>query len=504
MPGEPYRPLIAMPSQMKRLAPWFSFCTPGYFTAYDPPTTLIPATAFGPGPTPTKDASSKSWAPQPSITPDPGARKTAASAGSTDLPSAIPTVDKSKEKIIPMINTQVKDPNLGSSDPTQSNDPKQVGNNYQGSDPDHTIDPSNGIGTSEDPGQEANANTNAPDPPLYTFSKDQPTTMNDPMIHTVSHGVSIAGTTLDPEAPSFTLTGKPTSLAPSIFASLVAKPIITTIANQVITAAPNAITLPGTTMGPGDPSTNIGGTEIAYDIEGRIFVNSNTIPLPSLNGNPHVTSIDNRILTAAPAAVEIAGTTLSPGAPGLTVGGTIVAADSAGQLQINSKLHLPTSTSRFITTIGDQAITAIPAAITIDATTISAGDAADISVNGTLLSLDTAGHFIVGSQIQTFEMQSVESDGSVAAAGSSTGGTIGNVAIVTRSASPGQGQVDRMNGTVTENNTNDNINGANHNVQIYRGDAGKCRHGAVTWNYFIIAISIGIGIGMGLGAFVWS
>ena len=480
---------------MKRLASWFSFCTPGYFTACDPPTALITATAFGQGTTFTKDANPKSWTPRPSITPDPGARRTTASSGSIHLSSAIPTVEKSKEKIIAMTSSQAKDRMLGPSDPTQSNDPKQVDNSYRGSNPDHAIDPSKSSGNSEDPGQGANANTNAKDLLFQTFSKDQPPTMNDPVIHSVSHGASFASTTLGSEAPSFTLTGKPTFLAPSIFTSLVAKPIITTIANQVITGVPNAITLPGTVMGPGDPSTNIGGTGIAVDTKGRVVVDSKTIPLSSLKGKPLVTSIGNRVLTVAPAAVEIAGTILSPGAPGSTVGGSIVAANSAGRLQINSKIYLSTLTSR----LGDQAITAIPAAITIDTTTIRAGDVAGISVNGTLLSLDTAGHFIVGSQTQTFEIQNVVSKGSDAAA---VFGTTRNAAIITGSAWSGQGGVDRKNETVAENNHNNNANGSSHSVQIYTGDAWKCRRGPVSWHYFIIVIGMGTGISMGLSTFM--
>ena len=486
---------------MKRMAPWFSFCTPGYFTAYDPPTALKSARAFGSGPTATNDARSKSWAPQPSITPDPGARKTTAGAGSTSLPTKIPTVDQSTANVIPVLNSKVNDPNLGTSDLRQSGDLKQIGNKDQGSHPNQDIDPQKGRGFSEDPGPKANANT--PDLPSDAFSKDQLKIISNQVIHAVSDDSSLAGPTLAPGAPPFIPTGKQTSFAPSFptidtspinSASVVAKPITTTVANQVITAAPNAITLPGTTIGPGDPSTSIDGTQIALDPEGQIIINSNTIPppLPSPSAsNPFTTSIGGRILTAVPAAVELAGTTLSPGAPGLTIGGTVMAANSAGQLLICSgKIPFPTSASRsFVTTVGDEAVTAIPAAITIDAQTISAGDAG-VSVNGTLLSLDTAGRFLVGEETRTFERQGV---GLVAAVvGSRTASAIAAV-VVTGSVSVGQGSSGRTNWTVTENTNSNNV--SSPGVYIYTGEAGRWRDGLVGLNLVVVVVVMGIGVG---------
>ena len=45
MRGEPYRPWLAIPSQVQHLNPWFDRCTHGLFSGYDPPRTLEPATA---------------------------------------------------------------------------------------------------------------------------------------------------------------------------------------------------------------------------------------------------------------------------------------------------------------------------------------------------------------------------------------------------------------------------------------------------------------------------
>ena len=64
-PGEPYRPLIALPEKVRDLDPWWTACTDAfYFTGLDPPRTLVKATAMV---TPASPAAN----PDPTITPDP-------------------------------------------------------------------------------------------------------------------------------------------------------------------------------------------------------------------------------------------------------------------------------------------------------------------------------------------------------------------------------------------------------------------------------------------------
>ena len=64
-PGEPYRPLIALPEKVRDLDPWWSACTEAYyFTGLDPPRTLQRAAAMV---TPVSPAANQ----DPTITPDP-------------------------------------------------------------------------------------------------------------------------------------------------------------------------------------------------------------------------------------------------------------------------------------------------------------------------------------------------------------------------------------------------------------------------------------------------
>lgn len=45
--GEPYRPFIALPQKLRDVL-WFSNADDEFFTAYDPPHTLLPAHAMVP------------------------------------------------------------------------------------------------------------------------------------------------------------------------------------------------------------------------------------------------------------------------------------------------------------------------------------------------------------------------------------------------------------------------------------------------------------------------
>lgn len=64
-PGEPYRPLIALPEKVRDLDPWWSACTDAfYFTGLDPPRTLQKAGAMV---TPASPAANT----DPTVTPDP-------------------------------------------------------------------------------------------------------------------------------------------------------------------------------------------------------------------------------------------------------------------------------------------------------------------------------------------------------------------------------------------------------------------------------------------------
>ncbi|KAL6714998.1 hypothetical protein ACLMJK_007258 [Lecanora helva] len=74
-PGNPYRPVIALPDKVKEIDPSWRSCSASFFTCLDPPRTLNPSTAMVPDPTSSHPAALPDL-PKPSPTPNPGPKKT--------------------------------------------------------------------------------------------------------------------------------------------------------------------------------------------------------------------------------------------------------------------------------------------------------------------------------------------------------------------------------------------------------------------------------------------
>ena len=104
-PGEPYRPLIAMPKQILEMRPYFSRCVDNFFTGFDPPRTLAPAAALAPSTTTTSPVAFTT-APKPSPTPDVGAKKTANGEPPIITPSEIPAVGQPRKQDTQAPNTK--------------------------------------------------------------------------------------------------------------------------------------------------------------------------------------------------------------------------------------------------------------------------------------------------------------------------------------------------------------------------------------------------------------
>ena len=278
---------------------------------------------------------------------------------------------------------------------------------------------------------------------------DPVTTINNQIVQPLSHGVSVAGTILTPGAPAITASGTPISLGSSAFIvgpSTVPilfqhpDPLVTTVAGHPITAAPGAVNMADTTLYPGIPGVTLDGTAVSLDTSSNIIIGSSTVALSDENkgfgklilggindqshpsvAEPYITSIAGHGITAAPNAVDVAGTILYPGDPGMTLDGTAVSLDTANHLVIGSKTiplasessgpgslisggqgHPSTSDddaeqSLLITTIAGQPITAAPDAVEVAGSILRPGDPG-ITLNSTVISLDTASHLIVNSK----------------------------------------------------------------------------------------------------------
>ena len=485
-----------MPDQLaqklREIDPKLLSCKADFFTAFDPPRALMPMSAL----LPAEPAGEPKSAPAPSPTDSFGAKEDFAgqAAGAPKPPSA-PTVDQPKPTPIP---APVPDENPASqqhSDQTAENNIWSPQEQHDSGSPNSDNNQDSVLGSGKDPGEDIdptqNKNTegnsanlnpvdaadqtkeeptqNGPsvnligtptsldpsDDPILADGAPTPadplTTINNQVIQPLSHGVSVADTTLTPGAPAITVSGTFISLGSSAFivgASTVpihfqpSDPFVTTIAGQPITAAPGAVEAAGTTLHPGIPGVTLDGTAVSLDTANHLVIGSKTIALSDENRNPgklilggtsdqsspnvaepFITTIAGHAITAAPNAVNVAGTTLHPGDPGMTVDGTKVSLDSTNHLVIGSKtipltsesaglgslifggLNYPSTSDDdaappFVTTVAGQVITAASNAVMVAGATLYPGDPG-MRIDGTIISLDTADHLIVGSKTIT-------------------------------------------------------------------------------------------------------
>ena len=427
------------------MGPWLSHCDDQLFTAYDPPSTLKPGTALAPPPVPYSDPKTNPGA-SPTLNPEAG--QTVRTKTSVPVPANTPTLDQPKATVtIASKPTKQKDPDPGPQpkDPGAQENPSslsQSGNTVANSDPKGSNDPDHGSspqqggpfqgsgnnGDSEQAhnsqGSDQNADPTVQDDPKKSyevgsagdFTESAIKTMNNQVVQVLSHGISIAGTTLSRGAPPIVVSGTPiyfgsssliigTSTIP--LAPGVPTHVTTTIGRQAIIAASDVVEIAGSTLTPGAPATTVNGMALSLDTAGRFFVGSKIISL--LESSKKVpktitTNVAGQTLTAGPNGVIIAGTTLNPGAPGMILSGTVISLNTASQLIVGpNTLSLESSyQSSLITVIGGGLITAAPDGITMASTALTRG-AAGVTVGGTLVSLDGAGQLIVGPKTITLQ-----------------------------------------------------------------------------------------------------
>ena len=319
--------------------------------------------------------------------------------------------------------------------------------------------------------------------------------------------IAVAGTILTPGASAITISGTLISLGSSaliigsstIPLSQSADALITTVAGHTITAAPNAIEVAGTTLHPGDPGVTLDGTAVSLDTAGHLVVGSKTTTLAiesaglgeqilrafgddpaSDASDPMTTSIGGQVVTAAPTGVAFASTTLTPGSPGKTVGGTLISLNAAGQLIVDAKTISFTSnitrlgepgdqaasgmSDALTTAIAGQAVTAAPTAVAFAGTTLAPG-APGKMIAGTLVSLNNAGQLVVGSKTVGLTRES-------AGLGKLIMGAFGADGPQDSSTTPAPVRGNFSNGTA---------DGTNTGVEIFKGQAEGLDSGLSVW-----------------------
>ena len=182
-----------------------------------------------------------------------------------------------------------------------------------------------------------------PFPTPLPLIKAQVTTIDGQVVHLLTDGIAIAGTTLTADAPPITISGTRISLgALAIAIGTSTIPIalnslpqttdpVTTVAGKIVQLLSNGIFVAGTVLTPGAPPITVSGTLVSLG-SSALVVGSSTVLLPAESATPFITTVAGEAITAAPNAAEVAGSTLSPGARG-----TLVSLGPAGELVVGSK-----------------------------------------------------------------------------------------------------------------------------------------------------------------------
>ena len=418
------------------MVPWFKYCTDLWFTGFDPPRSLVPATAMAPAVT-TSDHVDPTIVPQPSATQDPGAKKTAAAWNPIPFPSPLrheaqpketntlpepkPQVPKETNSV-PLIKPQVPPSQPSDIDPgVRHQESSQQGSGSTGpaeKSGDH-------VGSSEDPNSTGEPNQDVPKDSslptqsqvtslstITTNSAAQPTPQNetpDPGNSISSHEFFVAESTItlaghivvaDPsrvhvEGMKVSLNQGPASIsgAAALYQGnsiLVASQIFhlstpvdegaTTVAVQKVVPVDNGVSIQGTFVTGTNPVI-ISGTTVSVD-NSHLYFGSKSYPLPTRIPASLTTFANGAVVFPISNAVSIYGTTLTAGAPAATLSGTTVSLDTSNNLifggtgQALPSFSRKKSKSGEVTTINNVAVELLPSGISVAGTTLTPGGSA--------------------------------------------------------------------------------------------------------------------------------
>ena len=436
-PGQPYRPLIALPSQAASVNPALINCGGVSFKAWDPPRSLVPASAMvaaittkGPLATPSAPLPSPTLDPgpeetgtnndRPSITSpvEQGAQMTASSntAIPTELPSdhiSKPEASSKSHDVLPGDAEQVPH------DPALKTDESfgQVATSYPRSSP----EPSNGLAPAAGGTQQLSGNPL--DPQAYSISigshsLEEAVTFNDQVTQLLSDAISIAVTRLAPGAAPITADGTQISLGNNVLvvgsSSIpIALPPMHLIAGQttkmngqLIQPLNNGLSIAGQTLAPGASPITISGTPVSLGSSSLLIGSSSyAIALPRPSWIPEqVTTINGQVIQPLTNdGISIDGNTLTPGALPITASGLPVSLGSAALVIGSSTVSLNSEVpEQFVTTIAGQVVTADPIAVEVGSFTLTPG-APGTSLSGTLVSLNSDRELMVDTKMIPLE-----------------------------------------------------------------------------------------------------
>ena len=447
-PGEPYRPLIAIPEKVRAINPWFSSCTDLWFDAVDPPSALAPEGGLLPSPlaqngpalkdphnvlvdpTTSKQDPAPTNPPMPGSIVQPGPTLTALPdniLSSAPIAGGLP-VQSSNAK-----SQQQENQPSGSGGPSQSQDGggsiDNTGNEDVPSDPQSTeSDDQNlpGFNPQDVPPAQMSQvkgalNTNAPAGPTHgpqpqdggylpsppdDGNPQNPNTESIPMqipghAATVNpSGIIIDGSQIQPgDSPASVRGGVAINQGNSVvIGSQIAhldsppSPPVTNINGHVVQVLPSNVLVDNNLITPGGPPIKVSGTSVTLDGSSHLYLGGTRYQIPSATPAIKTNLPNGAVAVPVPDGVSLLGTTLTAGAPGITVSGTPISLDASNNLIFDGTAHLmPTAAGASwapgqITTVNGLALTELPNGVCVSGTTIAPG-APFLDISGTSVSL---------------------------------------------------------------------------------------------------------------------
>ena len=174
-----------------------------------------------------------------------------------------------------------------------------------------------------------------------------------------------------------------------------------TVAGQLITPNPSAFPIAGTAISAGGPAVTVDGTIVSLDPSGVLTIGSSTFSLPTPTPTASVNQplvIAGQTITPSGSAFSVAGTTLSPGGPAVTINGTVVSLQPSGTLIVGSNSFALLTPSTSIYDIDGLSVQAESSFAVVDGVTVSPG-AVGVTVGGSAVSLEPGGKTLdVGSE----------------------------------------------------------------------------------------------------------
>ena len=396
--GEPYNPVILVPTEILSIDPAWGSCTSDSADAlltlpcgiYDPPKALQTAHALvaggDPGDPGDPASTSVKNSPEslkqanvlaPSVTPanDPPAPTTAiaapANVGSPSLPK--PTTVPSNSGTDPS-----QDPGQGGSDPSQTSDPAADLKNLDPLAPSNqqSEDPNQGSSVQQaDPSPSSSSQTS--DPNNFVSNDSGDVTNSDP-------NNSSSDTAKDPGQKASDQDGTPAPNSGSQESGSNGQP--------TIPQAPTTINLGGGTQ----TTQGLGAI-----INGALGASSAPSPAPTPAFTPHVvTALGQTLSITDPSAVAIAGSTLSVGGPAHTSDGKYYSLASSGNLVVGTLPSSPGPSSPLVLSVAGSTYTANAASqFVVAGQTLTPGG--QIAVSGTKVSLAPAANAaVIGTSTQ--------------------------------------------------------------------------------------------------------